>query len=217
MEHVRYRSSTDHVGDLEVQATMQAMRMEARDALTVGPDNLSNLQSLWDTPGSASVSPAEFVKQAHFRSLQVTTLKEPDQAARLEEYAKLLERFPDSTVNKVGGAQLNTLEGRAKAVVQLTTKHSGDMVDIDRTLGSWILRPVVPYSASTVAGEQWLRCEEGLEAKEKDSEFGWHGMDHIALQMDIERWRPHALAHEGGACCCIRTSRHLGLARRSRA
>ena len=169
VEHVRYRSSRDHVTTADIQAATQSMRMEARQALKDAP---GVLQSLWGAPGSASVTPADFVHQAHTRSLQVTTLKDPGQAARREEYAKLLERFPGSTERKVGGDQLLTLEGRARAVVQLVSKHSGELVELDRNRAGWILRLVVPGSASTMYSDQWQCRGDGKEADTAEFEFG---------------------------------------------
>ena len=123
-------------------------------------------------PGSASATPEGFVRQAHTRSLQVTTLKDPGQAARREEYAKLLERFPFTVAKKVGDLQLTTPEGRAQAVAQLVNKHSGELVELDRSRAAWILRPVVPGSASTIDGDQWLCRADGKEAATTEFEFG---------------------------------------------
>ena len=74
VEHVRYRSSKDHMGEVDVQAVTQSIRMEARLALKQEKGALRDLESLWETPGSASATPADFVRQAHTRSLQVTTV-----------------------------------------------------------------------------------------------------------------------------------------------
>ena len=49
----------------------------------------------------------------------------------------LLSRFPDSTVNKVGDNQLNTKIGKATAVVQLVSKHSGEIVENDTCRSSF--------------------------------------------------------------------------------
>ena len=116
----------------------------------------NELRSLCDESGSNNVTPKDFVERAHKRGLQVTILKDADQEARRDEYAKLLERFPGSTERKVGGDQLLTPEGRARAVVQLVSKHSGELVELDRSRAGWVLRPVVPGSASTMYSDQWL-------------------------------------------------------------
>ena len=169
VEHVRYRSSRDHVADTSIQAAAQSMRMEARHALKPFQNEL---RSLCDESGSNNVTPTDFVQRAHKRALQVTILKDADQEARRDEYAKLLERFPGSTERKVGGDQLLTLEGRARAVVQLVSKHSGELVELDRNRAAWILRLVVPGSASTMYSDQWQCRGDGKEADTAEFEFG---------------------------------------------
>ena len=164
VEHVRYRSSKDHVADAAIQAAAHSMRRNARDALRSTQNELKSL--------CEDVTPADFVQQAHKRALQVTSLKDADQKARRGEYAKLLERFPGSTEKKVGGDQLLTQEGRAQAVVQLVNKHSGELVELDRSRAGWILLPVVPGSASTMFSDQWRCREDGKEADTEEFEFG---------------------------------------------
>ena len=65
-------------------------------------------------PGSASSAQAEFLGNAHRRSLGVLDLKH--HAALREQYKTLLFDFPAITVEKVGEAQLETPEGTAKAI-----------------------------------------------------------------------------------------------------
>ena len=83
VEHVRYRSSRDHVADASIQAAAQSMRMEARHALK---PTQNELRSLCDESGSNNVTPTDFVDQAHKRALQVTILKQADQKAIRVEY-----------------------------------------------------------------------------------------------------------------------------------
>ena len=151
VEHVRYRRSRDHETDAELQATLQGMRVEARAALGRSAGDAGNLKALFGTPDSACVSPEGFVNAFNFRSLGVTRLEAEAAVALRGECAALLERFPDNTLNKVGRDQLSTEVGKAKACVQLVGKHGGEVVEIDRSRGSWVLRPAVPGSASA----QW--------------------------------------------------------------
>ena len=169
VEHVRYRSSMDHAADPSIQAAAQWMRMVARAALKL---TQNELKSLCDESRSDSVTPADFVQRAHRRALEVTILKGADQKALRDQYAKLLEQFPGSTAKKVGGDQLLTKEGRAQAVGQLVTKHSGELVELDRNRVGWVLRLVVPGSASTTYSEQWQCREDGKEADTHEFEFG---------------------------------------------
>ena len=87
----------------------------------------------------------------HEHALGVTTLKEEGATTLRNTYAKLFEAFPRSTLTKVGHKQLTTDMGRATAIVQLVSKHSGEVVELDRFRSSWVLRPVSPGSAS----DQW--------------------------------------------------------------
>ena len=52
----------------------------------------------------------------------------------------LLSEFPAIAVGKVGG-QLDTEEGRARAIGQLVAKHAGEVVDFDSSMAFWALRP----------------------------------------------------------------------------
>jgi hypothetical protein len=80
-------------------------------------------------------------------------------------------------MNKLGENQLSTEIGRALAIVQLTSKHSGEIVEIDRTRNTWILvRVEAPGSASGDLfeyGPQW-NCLETGEAVggDGDTEYG---------------------------------------------
>ena len=70
------------------------------------------------------------------------------------EYVLLLQRFPESTVAKVGEDALRTELGRAKAVTQLVMKHSGEVVELDKYKMGWVLQSLAPGSASTEWSKQ---------------------------------------------------------------
>ena len=49
-----------------------------------------------------------------------------------DEYHVLLQARPAITLEKVGSAQLATLDGKAYAIGQLVSKHGGEIVELDR-------------------------------------------------------------------------------------
>ena len=124
-------------------------------------------------PGSASSAQAEFLGNAHRRSLGFLDLKH--HAALREQYKTLLFDFPAITVEKVGEAQLETPEGKAKAIGQLIGKHGGELVELDRRHANWTLESVPPGSASDKFSEQWYCRPLGVKAGERDLDFGWPG------------------------------------------
>ena len=76
--------------------------------------------------------------------------------------------------------------GRAKAIVQLVTKHGGEVVELNKMETSWVLRPVAPSSASVEWSEQWY-CKEGGECvDEKDLEYGFPPSNDDQLMMSEE-------------------------------
>ena len=135
------------------------------------------LGELIGSPGSASVSPAQFLVARHHESFKVMLLdQETAEGAELRRrYHKLLERFPDTIAPMVGEEQLQTEIGRAKAVVQLVNKHSGEIVEMDRTKMSWVLHALEPGSASVQWSEQWNCKEDGGSTcdtdEAKDAEY----------------------------------------------
>ena len=134
-------------------------------------------------PGSASSAPAEFFKNAHERSLGVIKVKHD--AALREKYSALLFDFPPITVEKVG-KQLETPEGKAKAIGQLIGKHGGEPVKLDRRHANWTLESVPPGSASDKVSEQWYCRPLGAKAGERDLDFGWPGDPaDFAIQLDL--------------------------------
>ena len=103
-----------------------------------GDSNLSELE--W-SPGSAT---------AGDQKLCVTHLaKGGGESARLRKrHAQLLADAPDTAVRKFGQQHLDSAEGRAKLLVGLVSKHTGELVELDFRRSSWDLRAVVPGSAS---------------------------------------------------------------------
>ena len=103
-----------------------------------------------------------FLEAAHQRSLGVVNLKK-DEALR-KDYFMLLKALPPIVKEKVGSEQLETELGRAKAIIGLVNKHSGEIVEVDSTRTEWVLLPVLPGSASKQFTEQWFCCHNGVPA-----------------------------------------------------
>ena len=96
-------------------------------------------------------------------------------AALREKYKTLLYDLPAITVEKVGGAQLETPEGKAKAIGQLIGKHGGELVELNMRHAKWTLERVAPGSASAKVSEQWYCHPLGAKAGQADLDFGWPG------------------------------------------
>ena len=127
------------------------------------PRNLCALRGTPGVPGSASAAQVDFLKAANKRSLAVTKLK-TDVVFR-KEYRLLLEALAPIVADKLGHTdQLETEEGKAQAIVQLISKHSGEIVEVDSTRTEWVLLPVLPGSASKHLPEQWFCCHNGVPA-----------------------------------------------------
>ena len=108
-------------------------------------------------PGSASNKSVEnFIEEAHHRSLKVTDLKHPQNKALRVQYRELLSEMPTSTMKKVPPGQLDTWQGRAQAITQLQTKHSGEVVELDPRTQGWRLLDInnVPVSDRAASSEQ---------------------------------------------------------------
>ena len=133
VEHVRWGAVQLHNDDRDLQVTAQAMRTDARNALQKPLD----LQQLSEMPGSASIEPNTFLTQRHKENLAVTKLKK-DSGLFAQETAELFKRLPDSTISKVGDEQLSTEWGRPQAITQLVSKHSGEIVELDKHEASWV-------------------------------------------------------------------------------
>ena len=71
----------------------------------------------------------------------------------------LLFDFPAITVEKVGKAQLETSEGKAKAIGQLIGKHGGEFVEVNMRHAKWTLERVAPGSASARVSELIQLCK----------------------------------------------------------
>ena len=189
-EHVRWRSYRVDKADLDVAAVASAMRAVARS--WEQDDGASNLSLLRGTcaPGSARAAQADFLAQANKRSLGVLALRRD--ANLRDEYRVLLQALPAITLHKVGSAQLATLDGKAFAIGQLVSKHSGEIVELDRRRTSWTLQPVAPGSASADLPEQWYCCANRAPAGQADLDFGWPGFSmgfEVQLDLEIRRIR----------------------------
>ena len=114
-------------------------------------------------PGSASNAQRAFLQAAHQRSLGVQKLK-TDPALR-DEYRWLLKDLPPIVETKFDHtAKLDTVEGRAQAIVSLINKHSGEIVELDSNCTEWTLQPVLPGVASGGTPEQFFCCPNGAPA-----------------------------------------------------
>ena len=80
---------------------------------------------------------------------------------------------------KFGAENLATAAGRARLVVGLAKKHSGELVELDSRRSGWQLRAAVPGSASATlpagAFTQWLRRQGGGPAGRMEFQFGYPG------------------------------------------
>lgn len=143
-EEVRYRS-VPYRCDLHVEAAVAPMRKDLWDHFVFegNPD--------MDIGQIVEIGPVSFVNQAHRRSLRVQRLR-THPYLRAEYAEALLSDFPATVVGKVGAPQLETEDGRAKALGQLTTKHAGEVVEFDSTRTLWTLLPTSgPGSASSAS------------------------------------------------------------------
>ena len=117
-ENVRWRSTCVNEADLDMAALVSNMHAMAKswmqDQEALFPVRDVGLLRGTGVPGSASSAQAEFLGNAHRRSLGVLDLKH--HAALREKYKTLVFDFPAITVEKVGEAQLETPEGTAKAI-----------------------------------------------------------------------------------------------------
>ena len=140
-ELVRWRSVKAPVNDAEFLVRLEAMRN-----LVYAKTRPLDLNVI--LPGSASEMTIEvFAQQAHRRSLEVTKLKIDTNHDMRVEYQKLLQELPPSTMKKLPPHQLNTEQGRALAITQLVSKHSGEVVELDARRAGWRLLEV-PASGS---------------------------------------------------------------------
>ena len=89
-------------------------------------------------PGSDSGGGKEFLHEAHRRGLWVTEFPKYKQTRK--DCGKLLEDFPTICVTKFGKDNLQSGQGRGKMVVGLVNKHSGELVELDRSRPTWVLR-----------------------------------------------------------------------------
>ena len=129
------------------------MRLEAMRNLVYAKTRPLDLNVI--LPGSASEMTIEgFAQQAHRRSLEVTKLKIDTHRDMRVEYQQLLQELPSSTMKKVPPHQLNTEQGRALAMAQLVSKHSGEVAELDpRTTGLRLFDLTnVPTSGRTFHG-----------------------------------------------------------------
>ena len=167
MEHVRWRSlrAPGDMYTVSISSTMRAVVRKwalAEFARTHVTRHLKALRGTPGVPGSASAAHEEFLAAAHKRSLGVIKLKK--EKPFREDYFMLLEALPPIVEMKVGPEQLETEKGKAQAIVQLISKHSGEIVEVDSTRTEWVLLPVLPGSASKQVPEQWFCCHNGVPA-----------------------------------------------------
>ena len=132
VEEVRYRSTTTYGKDGNMTVVVVGMRQALREYLKAGENESQPL-----TGGIVDLcevtlrqeEPQEFLKRMSSRSLVVTKLRqETEEGAVLRErYATLLNKMPESTMEKFDVRHFSKLEA-AKAVTSLVTKHSGEVV-----------------------------------------------------------------------------------------
>ena len=83
--------------------------------------------------------------------------------------------MPDSSYEKLGAEQLGTKEGRRRAITQLVTWHSGEVVELDPHRTQWFLRRKAPGPASVDwQNEQWHCCEKGEPVGDRVDGEGWY-------------------------------------------
>ena len=142
-ESVRWRSVTEHVNDVDLMTQLADMRVHAEENT-----EFEDLRVL--LPSSASKQTVhQFIERAHSRNLNVINLKLKQNHKARKKFQKLLEELPASTVKKVPPGQLNTSQGRARAITQLISKHSGEVVELDPCTTEWRLMKVGGFSYAT--------------------------------------------------------------------
>ena len=119
----------------------------------------------------------------------MTKLKDPDPLVSVplqHEYNRLLSDLPDSAYEKLGAQQLNTVEGRAKAMTNLVAMHAGEVAELDPRRSSWLLRLKEPgFASADWQNEQWRCCENGepVGSRADEYEYGKPDANFIDLHM----------------------------------
>ena len=177
LEHVRWRSLS-LPADPGVTAISNAMRAMVRAwAQTEYADTNEprDLHVLWQalqvpkTDHKRFEVQVNFLEAAHQRSLGVVNLKK-DEVLR-KEYFMLLKALPPIVKEKVGSEQLETELGRAKAIIGLVNKHSGEIVQLKKSHPDWTLE--WRDCASLPLHEQWFCRANGAPSMRPDKDFGW--------------------------------------------
>ncbi len=172
---VRYRTVGDFP-DPDIHAVLHVMRAEAvryqqkqvecSDTKVLIP--AFHLGSARET-ATPVMGPQTFLCEAHKRSLQVTRLKNEDEANLREEYRLLLSEIPQRILDKVGDKEMDTLLGRAKALTQLVSAHAGEIVELDRRRTTWHLRRKPPPGSASAEwrSAQWHCLEGGWPVRDR--------------------------------------------------
>ena len=125
--------------------------------------NLCALRGTRGVLGSASAAQKAFLQAANKRSLGVQKLN--TEPVLRDEYHWLLKVLPPIVEDKFDHSRkLETVEGKAQAIVKLINKHSGEIVELDSNLTEWTLQPVLPGVASGPPPEQFFCCPNGVPA-----------------------------------------------------
>ena len=131
----------------------------------------------------------QFIKDAHYRSLKVTYLKKEENVGGRAEYDQLLSGFPTSTMKKLPPQQLRTQEGQARAITQLVSKHSGEVVELDPREHQWRL-----VSCKEKFDHPQLRCtrDGATRSSSQDGSLTAYDCGYIANQESLDQQREQA-------------------------
>ena len=87
-----------------------------------------------------SMTSHEFVIAAHCRSFQVARLDKAVESRLGHQYQLLFSELPPHDVNAAGLAHSEPLRNRVQVLLQLVSRHAGEVVEIDRARTTWHLR-----------------------------------------------------------------------------
>ena len=184
VEHVRFRSAKPTAHDAELASVVSDMRRSARLCIEPRVD-IGDL--------STAMSPANFLHARHRAGLAINALKANNhEGERLRaEYAELLRSLPPGTAEKVGSDQLSTNLGTGMAISQIQRKHTGEIVELDRTTSSWKLYDLASGSANVFSTSRQWYCQKDQQAVDtpKDPDWGYPvGHDaHRRMNEEIQR------------------------------
>ena len=134
LKHVRQlHSSTFDVQ--RIAASLQRMQEDAYLFLLKNSSLMSDTKVLIaeaEHDGVKTLTPHEFVTAAHCRALQVSQLAKAFESKLRHKYQPLLADLPPHAVSGVSVPHSASSCARVQALMQLVSRHAGEVVEVDR-------------------------------------------------------------------------------------